>query len=316
MANTRNSGLLNMALTLVRLPVEEGKPYEQRLPEFTDANIKAMKGRIVGPLPYDKEREVLNFTYGLQEALDELGAAHPLVQMLLGGKSPAEAARAAVEGSHLSDPAVRKALLEGGAKAVADSKDPMVVLARRLDPMSRKVRKQMTDEVDAVVSEHGSRIALARFGAYGKDAYPDATFSLRLTYGPVSSYQANGTHIQPFTTFHGLYDRAAGWGPEAMNGSWALPQRWLDRKGSLKLDTPYNFSHSVDIIGGNSGSAVVDTKGELVGLIFDGNIESLPGRYFYDEKVNRGVSVDARAILEALSRVYDAHSLVTEISGN
>ena len=159
------------------------------------------------------------------------------------------------------------------------------------------------------------RIAQARFAVYGKTAYPDATFTLRLTYGPVEGYPANGTKIQPFTTFYGLFDRAIGQGPEAEHGAWALPQRWLDRKDKLDLATPFDFCHAVDIIGGNSGSPVVDRKGELVGLIFDGNIESLAGDYFYDGRVNRGLSVDARAIVEALDKVMDAHALVEEIRG-
>jgi len=173
----------------------------------------------------------------------------------------------------------------------------------------------MEEQVTSVLTEHGGRIARARFQAYGKSIYPDATLSLRLTFGPVAGYPANGTLIQPFTTFYGIYDRAAAWGPEAEHKAWALPQRWLEAKNKVNLATPFNFAHAVDIIGGNSGSPVLDRKGELVGLIFDGNIESLPGRFFYDGEYNRGVAVDARAILEALDKVYDDQPIVKEIKG-
>jgi hypothetical protein len=237
---------------------------------------------------------------------------------MLGGKTAAEVAKAAVAGSKLGDPEVRKALLAGGKKAIAESTDPMILLAKKLDPIGRELRKRQEDLVASVMTEHGSRIAKARFAAYGKSAYPDATFSLRLTYGPVEGYPANGTLIQPFTTFGGLFDRYDGWGgneAKAQGGAWALPQRWVEKRGALDASVPFNFAHKVDIIGGNSGSPVIDKKGELVGLIFDGNIESLPGNYFYDEKVNRGVAVDARAIIQALDKVYSATGLVAELTG-
>ena len=202
--------------------------------------------------------------------------------------------------------------------AIEKSTDPMILLARKLDPLGRELRKKQEDEITSVISENASRIAKARFAVYGKSTYPDATFTLRLTYGPVEGYPGNGTLIQPFTTFGGLFDRYDGWGGNAANahdGAWALPARWVKARKLLNPSTPFDFVHAVDIIGGNSGSPVVDKKGELVGLIFDGNIESLPGNYFYDEKVNRGVSVDARAILEALNKVYGAKALAAELAG-
>ena len=313
---TRNSQLLGYGLTLVRLADEEAKPSDKRLPEFADANLKMMKMRMGVPAPFFPELEIHMMTAGLEESLKELGKDHPFVKAILGGKSPKDVVKAAVEGSKLSDPAVRKALIEGGKKAVDASTDPMILLAKKLDSIGRELRKKSEDLVASVVTEHGGRIAQARFKAYGKDSYPDATFTLRLTYGPVAGYPANGTLMQPFTTMAGLFDRAWGHGPEALNGTWALPKRWQDKQGALNLATPFNFAHAVDIIGGNSGSPVVDKKGELVGLIFDGNIESLPGDYFYDGKVNRGLSVDARAIVEALDKVYDAGHLAKELKGN
>ncbi|MBI3131354.1 MAG: S46 family peptidase [Acidobacteria bacterium] len=317
--NTRGSQLLGNALTLVRLSAELPKPAGKRLPEFqSPVQVEGLKKRLVAasPVPFDKELETLTLAFGLKEAKDHLGAAHPFVKAALAGKSPEEAAKALVEGSKLSDPAERKALLEGGAKAVAESTDPMVKLARVLDPLGRNFRELQDKQVTAVVNEHQNRIARARFAAYGKDSYPDATFTLRLTYGPVSTYPANGTMAQPFTTIAGLYDRAWGWGPEAENGWYALPKRWMDKQPGLTMSTPLGFAHAVDIIGGNSGSSVVDRNGELVGLIYDGNIESLPGNYYYDGKVNRGVSLDARAILEVLDKVFDAKHLADELRGN
>ncbi|HJV48753.1 MAG TPA: S46 family peptidase [Geothrix sp.] len=315
---TANSTLLGHALTLVRLADEEAKPSEKRLPEYSDANLKSLKTRMGVPSPYYKEQEVFLFTKGLEDAAKELGANHKYVKAMLGGKSAAEVAKAAVEGSKLADPEVRKALMAGGKKAIAESTDPMILLAKKLDPIGRELRKKQEDQVASVITEHGSRIAKARFVVYGKNTYPDATFTLRLTYGPVAEYKANGTLIQPFTTFGGLYDRYDGWGgndAKAHDGAWTLPQRWVDKRGELNPSVPFNFVHKVDIIGGNSGSPVIDKKGELVGLIFDGNIESLPGNYFYDEAVNRGVAVDARAIVHALDKVYGAAGLVAELTG-
>ncbi len=313
--NTRGSSLLGSALTLVRMPVEAAKPDDKRLPEFKDARLAAVKMQMGVKRPYFQELEIAQFTDGLKEAEEQLGANHPFVKAMLGGKSPEAVAKAAVEGSTLSDPAARKMLMEGGQKAIDASTDPMVLLAKKLDPIGRQLRRDQDEKVNAVLEEQGGRIARARFATYGKESYPDATFTLRLTYGDVRSYGANGTLMQPFTTLAGLYDRAWGWGPTAERGAWALPPKWVEHQKDVDMSTPLDFVHALDIIGGNSGSPVVDKKGELVGLIFDGNIESLPGRYFYDEKVNRAVSVDARVIQEALKKVYGAGTLADELAG-
>ena len=315
---TANSTLLGHALALVRIADEAALPSEKRLPEYSDANLKTQRTRLGVPSPYYPEQETFLFTKGLAEAARELGPEHRFVKAMLGGKTPGEVARAAVAGSRLGDPEVRKTLLAGGKKALAESTDPMILLARKLDPIARELRKRQEDLVTSVLTEQARRIARARFAIYGKNTYPDATFTLRISYGAVAGYPANGTFIQPFTTFGGLFDRYDGWGgneARAHDGAWTLPQRWVDRRGALDPSVPYNFAHKVDIIGGNSGSPVIDRKGELVGLIFDGNIESLPGNYFYDEKVNRGVAVDARAIIQALDKVYGATGLVAELTG-
>ena len=237
------------------------------------------------------------------------------MQALLAGRTPEAVAEAAVKGSKLQDPAEVARLLAGGRAALASCQDPMLELARKLDGFQRALREKVERLVEGPLKEHTGRIAQARFRATGKETYPDATFTLRLSYGAVEGYRANGTVQQPFTTFAGLFDRAWGHGPEAEGGAWALPARWLERRNRLELSTPLNFVHSVDTIGGNSGSPVVDAKGRLVGLLHDGNIEGLAGNYYYDAAVNRSISLDARAILEALDKVYEAPALVDELRG-
>jgi len=311
----RSSALLGHALNLVRLAAEAAKPDALRLTEFKDANLKATKTRLASPRPLDAGVETVSFAANLAEAQEELGAAHPFVKAMLGGKSPQAAAEAAVQGTKLADPTERKRLMEGGAKAVAESADPMLALARRLDPLNRALRKQLEDEVQSVYTGMGGRIAEARFKAYGKTQYPDATFTLRLTYGPVRTYPANGTLQQPFTTFAGLFDRAWGQGDKAEEGAWALPPRWRDAAQKVELSTPFNFTYACDTTGGNSGSPVVNAKGELVGLNFDSNIEAQVGRYFYDGRTKRSIAVDARAILESLEKIYGAAQLATEMRG-
>ncbi len=316
------STTLGQAQSLVRLASQLDLPVEKRLTEYkSEASLKTLKTRLAGPAfgmmgaTFTKEQETLMFTRGLEDAVRALGPKHPYVVAILGGKQPAEVVKATLDGTKLSDAAVRKALVEGGKQAVEASTDPMILLARKLEPTLLALRKKQ-DEVRAIFEEHGARIAKARFAVYGKTLPPDATGSLRLTYGAVATYPANGTLIQPFTTFLGLYDRNLGWGGNGAkdNSDWNLPQRWLDRMSQLDLKTPLNFSHTVDTTGGNSGSPVVNRKGELVGLLFDGNIEGNAGRYFYDPKVNRSVSVDARAILESLKKIYDAPNLVAELT--
>ena len=236
---------------------------------------------------------------------------HPFVKAALGGKSAAEAARLALAATTLEDAAARKALVGGGAAAVAASSDSLIVLARRLDPLARAVRQWLDDDIDAAYDRAGERLGRARWAAFGASAYPDATFTLRLTWGVVQGYPAEGTQVPPFTTFHGLYDRAAGFGHQA---PWDLAPRFAERKAALALETPFNFAFSGDIIGGNSGSPVVDKTGELVGLVFDGNIESLAYDYYYTDDKARAVAVDGRGIREALERVYGATRLVDEIT--
>lgn len=234
------------------------------------------------PLPAAAQTQILAGLKGIQA---ELGAQHPLVQALFQNRSAEE---------------TLQTLKTGVPEAfTAASKD----------------YTQKRQAAQAVINEHLARIAQARFKVYGTSTYPDATFTLRLSYGKVETYPANGTLMQPFTTFAGLYDRAAAWGEKAEDGSWKLPARWKERRAKLNLFTPYNFITTNDITGGNSGSPVVDRNGELVGLAFDGNIESLPGRYYFDGRANRTLCVDLRGIVEALGKVFDASHLVKEVKG-
>ena len=256
---------------------------------------------------------------GLREAQDELGAEHPFVKTVLGGQTPEALAQAAVAGTKLDDPALRKALAEGGKAALEASADPMILLARRIDPFGRAIHTRLEAEVTGVFNEHGGRIAEARFQAFGRAVYPDATFTLRLGYGPVATYaNGSGTLAQPFTTFMGMYDRHLGWGGNAAaaeRGAWTLPERWLKRQAKLDLATPFNFIYACDTVGGNSGSPVVNVRGEFVGINFDSVFEGQGGYYVYDPDTKRAVATDARAILEALRKVMGGGYLADELLG-
>jgi len=269
----------------------------------------------VGNFAFDKAIETRNLTVALEKSVKELGPNHKFVKSVLGNRSAEAVAKAAVDGTQLASADARKALLDGGKVAVDASKDSLLALLKQVIELQANVTK-VNGQAQAIISDHSLRIAKARFAVYGKEMYPDATGTLRLTYGAVQTYEGNGTKMQPFTTFYGLYDRHIGWGgneAKAENGSWTLPQRWLDAKDKINLTTPLNFVHDVDTIGGNSGSPVLNVKGEIVGLLFDGTYESLPNNYFYDVKYNRSVSVDMRAVLESLWSVYDAAHLIRQM---
>jgi len=244
--------------------------------------------------------------------VDALGRQDDFVKALLGTRDPAEVAKAAIAGSKLGDPAVRKALLEGGESAVKASTDPLILFARQIEPFSRERIKWVEDNVESVETPAGERIGKARFAVYGKSAYPDATFTLRLSYGTVSGYPMNGTKAPPFTTLYGLYDRSLGFGGKP---PFDLPARYVERRNRLDLATPLDFVNSTDVVGGNSGSPVINRKAELVGLVFDGNIESLVGDYVYDGEKNRTLAVHPAAMIQALRKLYDAAPLADELQG-
>jgi hypothetical protein len=307
------SRLLGIAGTIVRYGVEKAKPNDVRLEEFRDSNLASLENNLYSTATIYDDIEETTLADRLQEALDDLGKDHPYVKAVLGGRTPRDVAHEAVVGTKLKDVAARKALVAGGPKAVAASTDGMIALARRIDPFGREVRKFFEDEVDAVQKRAGERIAQVRFKAYGRTLPPDATFTLRLSYGTVKGYPAQGTLVPARTTLHGLYDRSGSFRNQP---PWNLTPRWVEHKRDLDLDTPLNFVSTADIIGGNSGSPVIDRAGEFVGIIFDGNIESLALDYYYTDEKARAVAVDARGILEALRKVYDAGGLAQELAGH
>jgi Peptidase S46 len=306
------SRLLQIAGQLVRYVAEVKKPNEQRLEEYIDSNLEILRNRLLSPAPLYDDLEEATLASQLGAAVEKLGRSHPFVKSVLGDAAPAAVAKAAIAGTKLKDAAARKALVEGGPAAVAASTDSMIVLARKIDPLAREVRKFFEDEVEAPVTRAGEKVAQARFKVYGRTIPPDATFTLRLSYGTVAGFPAEGTTVAPFTTFHGMLDRSIA---HAGKYPWALPPRWQEKKAGLKLETPLNFTSTNDIIGGNSGSPVIDRKGEFVGVVFDGNIQTLAWDYFFTDEQARCVSVDARGIAEALRGVYGADALVRELTG-
>ncbi len=315
--DARGSVLLGQALTLVRIFEEGAKPSEKRLAEFSEGSLKATRDRLLNPRPTPKALDEARLGAGLREAQEELGAEHPFVKAMLGGRSPEAVAKTVIEGTQIHEVAFRQRLLEGGKTAVEASQDPLIRLARILEPFHRAIRRHVEEEITGIFNEHGSRIAEARFKIQGKECYPDATFTLRLSFGPVATYATgSGTKAQPFTTFLGLYDRNLGWGGNAAaaeDGAWTLPQRWLDREGRLDLALPFNFIYNCDTVGGNSGSPVVNAQGEFVGINFDSVFEGQGGYYVYDADTKRAVAVDARAILESLRKIMDGEHLVKEL---
>ncbi len=300
------------ARTLVRAADERLKPNEQRLRGFQDAALASMEQRIANPAPVFRALELANLSDGLTEMRDALGANDPVVQKLLSGRQPAEAARQMIEGSQLDDPAVRKQLFTGGKAAIDASTDPLIVAMKAIDPEARAIRKRMEDEVDAVVRRNSSAIVKIRFAKYGASQAPDATGTLRLNYGVVKSYTLDGKKIPWHTTFAGAFEHAA---EHHNQPPYQLPESWLKAKSALDLSVPLDTVNTADSIGGNSGSPTVNTKGEIVGILFDGNIQSLPWNFFFDDTVGRTVITDSRGILEALRKIYKAPGLADELTG-
>jgi len=302
-----DSELFRIARELLRLSDELGKPNEKRLREYADSNLSAIKQKLASTAPIYDELETLTLGASLVKLREELGPDHALVKKILGKESPQALAASLVKGTKLRDPKVRKALLDGGKKALDASKDPMIDLARLIDPDARAIRTSFEDKVEAVEKANGELIAKARFKVWGSGVYPDATFTLRLSYGKVAGWEEPGKVITPITTFAGTFARATGKDP------FALPESWLAKKDKLDMTTPMNFSTTNDIIGGNSGSPVFDKNGDIVGLIFDGNIHSLGGDYGFDPKLNRAVAVHSQALMTALDKIYGASRLVAEL---
>jgi len=305
-----NSELFDIARTLLRAAEERPKPNADRLREFGDAGRESLEFQLFSDKPMYDDFEQLTLADSLEWLIVNLGYDHEVVQRVLAGKSPRQRAAELVQATKVKTVDFRKQLYAGGKSAVDAARDPMIELARSVDAEARAVRKIMETQGEAKQQAH-ARIAKARFAVEGTSNYPDATFTLRLAFGPVKGYEENGKPVPFQTTFAGLYQRSAEHGNRP---PFDLPERWIKRKGKLDLSTPLNFVCTADIIGGNSGSPVVNRHGEFVGIIFDGNLQSLVADFAYTEEQGRAVSVSSPGIVEALRKVYDAKALAEELT--
>jgi len=305
------STLLTTAAQIVRVASESGKPDAQRLAPYRGANLEAIKQSLIGPRNIDPGFERLALAAQLRAAQQELPANDPFLRIALAGRTPEAAADALVSGTKLTDPAVRRALVEGGPAAVAASNDPLIVFARAVDPINRGFVAR-ADSLNAIIATNAEAIGRALFATYGTALPPDATFTLRISDGVVRGYPMNGTLAPYKTTFFGLYERAASFdNKEPFN----LPQRWAARHDRLNMAVPFNFVSTNDIIGGNSGSPVINRNAEVVGLVFDENIEALPNRFLFDAESARTVSVHSAGIVEAVRKMYDGSRIADELQG-
>lgn len=307
-----DSRLFSIARQIEQLVAEQKKPDGERLPGYHDAELETLKFQLFSPAKIYTSTEKLYMKTALNLAAEKLGKNDEYLQALTQGKDIESFVDSVVDGSKLYDVDVRKALVDGGEAAVAASTDPMIVAARRTDGLAREYQRWQMDEVESVLTQAGERLGKARFLVYGKDVYPDATFTLRLSYGTVKGFPYNGTVAPPFTTFYGLYDRAASFSNEP---PFDLTPKEVAQRDKLDLATPFNFVSTGDIIGGNSGSPVVNRDGQLVGLVFDGNIESLAGDFVYDDEKNRAVAVHSSGMMEGLRKLYGANALADELEG-
>jgi len=304
-----DSKLFRIARTLVRAATERPKPNGERLPEFQESNRAPLELELFSEAPIYDDLEKLTLADSLTYLAEKLGPGDPLVQTVLAGKSPRDRANELVSGTHLKDVAARHQLYDGGSAAVQNSSDPMIGLARAIDDTARGARK-VNEEQDEIQRQAYAQIDAAQLSLEGNKEYPDATSTLRLAYGIVEGYEQDGQAIPTFTRFGGLYRRAR---EHEGKPPFDIPARWTQQRDQLDPETPFNFVSTADIVGGNSGSPVVNRAGEFVGIIFDGNIQSLVLDNIYTSKQARAVSVDSRAILEALAKVYKAESLVGEL---
>jgi hypothetical protein len=313
-ANLTASRLGTIASSFVRYAEEIRKPNDQRYEEFRDNRIEALKRNLLSPAPIYPDMEDVILAGWLEEGRKALGAEDPFVRSALGGSTPAEVAKRVIGGTKLSDVAFRRALFEGGAEAINKSDDPLIALARKVEPIIRELRAWNEENIQNIETAAGAQIANARFAVYGKTVYPDANFNLRIEYGTVAGYEEDTTLVPFKTTFYGLFDRAAGFNEKP---PYHLPPRWKDARSVLNLSTPLNFVYSADTIGGNSGSPVINRNAEITGINFDSNIQKLPNRYLYiDESEGaRAVGVHAAGIIEALRKLYGAEKLAAEIKG-
>jgi len=302
-----NSAAFRYARTLVRAAAERPKENTARLREYTDTALPRLERQTLAPVPVYPELENLTLSWSLERMREWLGPDHPVVKQLLAADSPDTLAAKLIAGTKLLDPAERKRLWDGGQAAIDASDDPLIRLAVAIDAPSRAVRKQYEDEVEAPISAASEKIAAARFKAYGTHVYPDATFTLRLNYGTVAGWKERGEDVAPFTYLKRAFERATGEPP------FRIPASWEQVRDTLDMDTPFCLSTTSDIVGGNSGSALVDAQGRIVGLLFDGNIHSISGNYWFDTAKNRAVAVHPAIIRESLQKVYRADAILREL---
>ena len=307
-----DSQLFSFALQIVQYVAEVKKPDGDRLPQYHEAGLDSLRFQLLSPAPIHLSVDKLYMRTALNLAKEKLGANDEYLQAIVQGGDIDKTIDALVDGTKLGDAAFRKSLLDGGEAAVAASTDPMIMAARRVDPIWRASYVKNRDNIESVFDAAGEKLGNARFAVYGKNAYPDATFTLRLSYGTVDGFPYNGTTAPPVTTFYGLYDRAASFSDKS---PWDLTPKEEAARDKLDLATPLDFVCTADIIGGNSGSPVVNRDGELVGLIFDGNIESLAGDFVYDGTKNRAVAVHSAGMIEAMRKIYGVGALADELEG-
>jgi len=302
-----NSMLFAHARTLVRAAAERAKPNDSRLPEYTEARLPAVVQNLKADTPIYPDFEILRLSFGLERMREWLGPDDPIVRTVLGNESPDTLAERLVGDSSLADPGARMALYEGGQAAIDASNDPMIRLAAAVDPTARAMRKQNEEMVEGPVQRALEEIARARFAVYGTRIYPDATFTLRLSYGVMKGWKEKGEDVRPWTELSRAFERATGEPP------FRIPSRWMAAKDRLDMSTRANFITDNDIVGGNSGSPMLNAKGEIVGLAFDGNIHSIAGSYWFDDRTNRSIGVHPAFIRTALEQVYGANALLSEI---
>jgi len=305
--------LARYARTIVRATTEKEKPSNQRIRGFQDSALPTVEQRLFSTAPVYKNLEQLQLAQSLTEMQQQLGASNEVVVMALAGKSPDDRAKELIAGTQLQDVAVRKQLYEGGKTAVDASTDPLIVLMRQIEPTASALHQRDEDEVQSVLRKNAGDIAKLHFAKSGLSVPPDATFTLRLSYGDIKGYDLDGQHVPWYTTLGGAYEHAAKHGSKP---PYQLPDSWMKSKAALDLKTPYDTVSTPDIIGGNSGSPLINKDAEVVGIIFDGNIESLPWNFVYTDQVARSVATDSRAIVEVLRKVYHADALADELTGN
>jgi hypothetical protein len=305
-----HSELFHIGRTLVRLADENAKPNAERLREYGDAGRESLEQSLYSTAPIYDDFERAKLADSLGMMAEKLGGDHALVKKVLAGKSPAERAAELVAGTKLKDVSERKRLGEGGRKAIDASDDSMIQLAKLVDPAARELRKKFEETVEEVERQAYAQLAKAVFETAGTSQFPDATFTLRLSYGAVRGYEESGQSIAPWTTMGGAFEHAANHGNK---DPWQLPQRWHSARNKINPKTPFNFVCTCDIIGGNSGSPVINRNAEFVGIIFDGNIQSLVGDFIFDETQNRAVAVHSSSIVESLRNIYDAGPLADQL---